>query len=123
MINKEIIELYHKHHNGIEKFIESIISFYGDIDGKYYEISSVDAVYGGLNIKVSHYINSWGDEYFEKFIPLSLLCDQDQYDDLQSKAEESVIKRNQLKNEKDKEELQKKLDEAKDFLEKHSNII
>jgi hypothetical protein len=123
MINQEIIEFYHKHHNRIEKVIESIISFYGDIDNKYYEITSVDAVYKGLNIKVSHYINGWGDEYFDKFIPLSLLYDQDQYNDLESKAEENVVKRNQLKNEKEEIELQKKLDEAKAFLEKHSNIV
>lgn len=122
MFEKETLEFYHKNRNQIEDAIDQVVTFYGRVDNKFYEINNVRSVYGGFNVEVSNYIHGYGDEYSDKFIPLSILCDQDQYDSLQSQAEEAEVQREQILKQKSEADIKNKLEEAKKFIQQYSNI-
>lgn len=120
MFNNDVINMYHRHHNEIENVIYQIISFHGRIDGTHYDVEGVNSKLGGFNVEVSEYIHGWGDEYKDIFIPLSMLTNVEEYDELQKLAEKAEQERMELKTKEKQHEIEKRVKEAREFLEQHN---
>lgn len=120
MFNEDIVKAYHQYHNEIENVIYEIISLHGRINDTHYNIETINSIPGGFNVEVSEYIDGWGDEAREIRIPLSMLTNNDEYNELQENAEKSEQERMLLKDIKKQEEIEKRLQEARDFIEKYS---
>ncbi|WP_145413482.1 hypothetical protein [Paenibacillus xylanexedens] len=120
MFNEDVIKVYHQNHNEIENVIYQIVSLHGRISDTHYNIETINSIPGGFNVEVSEYIDGWGDDAREIRIPLSMLTNDDEYNELQENAEKSEQERILLKDKKKQEEIEKKLKEAREFIEKHS---